>query len=48
MKPPLERLRELADRFKKQANLPETTVESMKKVIEAAKMAGKEVKSKKE
>jgi hypothetical protein len=47
MKPPIEHLRTLADKFRKRANIDTESIERMKRVAEAAKKAAEKAKSEK-
>ena len=43
-----EKLKDLTDRFKKRSELPETAIDNMKRIAEAAKKAAEEAKRQKE
>ncbi|GAI10753.1 unnamed protein product [marine sediment metagenome] len=45
MKPIIENLRNLTDKFRKRANIPDDALDRMKKVAEAAKKAAAEAKA---
>lgn len=47
MKTAIEHLRNLTDKFRRRAEIPDESIEKMKRIAEAAKKAAKEAKAEK-